>query len=138
VVLGASGHKSPVVFGLENDDGTAFMLYQDLGLVFTNEDGAPVALDAATKAFARIARDAKLEGKGLSFHSLRHTCASWALAGGSDVCTTASLLGHSSPAVVLSVYGHVVAGMQERAVGVIGEALEAAQAQRAAAKNRPA
>jgi len=35
---------------------------------------------------------------------------------------------------VLKVYGHVVAGAQERAVASIGEAIGAAQARRAAGK----
>jgi len=47
----------------------------------------------------------------------------------------AALLGHSLPSTTLNVYGHVVAGAQEREVAGIGDAIEAAQARRAAGQN---
>lgn len=111
-------------------------LYEDQGFVFAGEDGAPIPLDAPTKAFARTARTAGL--KGVTLHSLRHTAATWALAGGTDVRTAAALLGHRSPNLTLATYGHVVAGMQERAVELIGDVLERAQARRRSGENRPA
>lgn len=45
-----------------------------------------------------------------------------------EVRTIATLLGHASPSTTLNVYGHVVAGAQERAVAGIGEAIASAQA----------
>jgi site-specific recombinase XerD len=47
---------------------------------------------------------------------------------GADVRTVAASLGHASPSTTLNVYGHVVAGAQERAVNAIGDAFSAAQA----------
>lgn len=45
-----------------------------------------------------------------TFHTLRHTHASWCLAHGVDMVTLAERLGHSSPAVTMRVYGHMMAG----------------------------
>lgn len=66
--------------------------YTDEGYVFANARGGPNKLNASTKAFKKVASEAKL--LGITLHSLRHTAATWALAGGTDVRTTAALLGH--------------------------------------------
>ncbi|APT91051.1 hypothetical protein CSPHI_08425 [Corynebacterium sphenisci DSM 44792] len=57
-------------------------------------------------------------------HDLRHTYASLAIAGGASVVTVASQLGHSSPAVTLSVYSHAFSADLDAAAGVVGEALD--------------
>jgi integrase len=106
--------------------------YLDGGLVFANDVGGILDLDAISKAFAAIARAAGIKVKGISLHSCRHFSATQALVSGNDVRTVAALLGHASPSTTLNVYGHVVAGAQERAVAGIGEAIAAAQARRAA------
>lgn len=85
-------------------------------------------LDAVSKAFARLARQVGIKTKGVSLHSPRHCAATTALQGGADVRTVAALLGHASPSTTLNVYGHVVAGAQERAVAAIGDAFSVAQA----------
>ena len=99
--------------------------YDDRGFVFADPLGAPIELDAATKAFARIARSLGI--KGVRLHDLRHSAATWALARGSDVRTVSAVLGHSVPSTTLNIYGHVGAGLQNRAVEVIAETLTQAQ-----------
>jgi integrase len=89
-------------------------------------------LDAVSKSFAAIAKRVGIKARGISLHSLRHFGATQALAAGHDVNTVATLLGHADPSMVLRVYGHVVAGAQERAVAAIGDSIRAAQARRAA------
>ena len=42
-----------------------------------------------------------------TLHSLRHTHASTLIASGLDVLTISRRLGHGSPAITLSVYGHL-------------------------------
>jgi integrase len=69
-----------------------------------------------------------------SLHSLRHFGATQALVNGIDPATVAALLGHSSASITLDVYGHVVAGAQERAVAGIGEAIAVAEARRQVAE----
>ena len=58
-----------------------------------------------------------------TFHSLRHTHASWCLAHGIDVVTLSERLGHSSPAVTTRFYGHMMAGRDREAAGIIYRAL---------------
>jgi integrase len=96
------------------------------------ELGGLLDLDAISKAFAALAGAAGIKAKGISLHSCRHFSATQALVAGNDVRTVAALLGHASPSTTLNVYGHVVAGTQERAVAGIGDAIAAAQARRAA------
>ena len=57
------------------------------------------------------------------------------MAEGTDVRTTAALLGHSNPTLTLNTYGHVVAVLQERAVSAIDQTFERAQASHAAGEN---
>lgn len=59
-----------------------------------------------------------------TFHSLRHTHASWCLAHGIDVVTLSERLGHSSPAVTTRFYGHMMAGRDREAAGIIYKALQ--------------
>lgn len=107
--------------------------YVDQGLVFADPLGGLLDLDAVSKAFASLAERLGIKRRGISLHSCRHFGATQALAAGSDVRTVAALLGHASAATTLNVYGHVVAGAQERAVAQIEGAITAAR--RAAGEN---
>ena len=109
--------------------------YQDRGFVFADELGRLLDLDSVSKAFSALASRLGIKSKGISLHSCRHFGATQALVSGNDVRTVAALLGHASASTTLNVYGHVVAGAQERAVTGIGDAIAAAQARHAAAEN---
>jgi integrase len=109
--------------------------YDDQDLVFADEFGGVIDLDAMSKSFATLARLAGVKTKGVSLHSCRHFFASQALVAGNDVRTVAALLGHSLASTTLNVYGHLIAGAQERAVAGIEDAIVAAQARRAAGRN---
>jgi integrase len=43
----------------------------------------------------------------VSFHDLRHACASKLIAAGLPATTVAAVLGHANPAITLSVCSHV-------------------------------
>ncbi len=45
--------------------------------------------------------------KKISLHGFRHSCASYLINNGADYMQVASWLGHSSPAITLSVYSHL-------------------------------
>ncbi|MHB8703422.1 MAG: tyrosine-type recombinase/integrase [Candidatus Tyrphobacter sp.] len=107
--------------------------YANHNLTFGDELGRPT-LDAATKAFGAAVR--RLGLHGVTLHSCRHYVATQALANGSDVRSVAALLGHNTPTLTLNTYGHVIAGAQERAVAIVADSLEAAQARHAKAANR--
>lgn len=94
--------------------GTA---YEDSGLVFTRENGAPIHPQALSDAFARLGRRAELPP--IRFHDLRHTYATVALAGGVHPKVVSDRLGHSSIAVTLDRYSHVVESVGEEAAAKI-------------------
>lgn len=102
--------------------------YDDRGLVFADEPGGMLDLNAVSRAFSIAAAKAGVKAKGYSLHSLRHFVATQAFVSGIDARTIATLLGHREASMTLNVYGHVVAGAQERAVARIAEAIDAAQA----------
>lgn len=55
----------------------------------------------------------------LSPHAIRHTYASQMLAAGSDIAWLSKQLGHSSPAVTLSIYSHFIPGKKQQAVNAL-------------------
>ena len=57
------------------------------------------------------------------FHALRHTHASALIASGLDVLTISRRLGHASPAVTLTIYGHLFRNRDREAADVIEVAL---------------
>jgi integrase len=57
------------------------------------------------------------------FHDLRHTCATLLLTKGVHPKIVSEMLGHSSIAITLDIYSHVIPGMQEAAGSAMEEAL---------------
>jgi integrase len=72
---------------------------------FTVKD-APIGESWCSHRFKRYVDLAGLSGKGLHFHSLRHTFASWLVQDGVSIYEVQKLLGHSSIAVT-QVYSHL-------------------------------
>ena len=66
------------------------------------------------QCFRKSVRNAKLEGK-ISFHSLKHTFASWLVQSGVGIYEVQKLLGHSS-VVVTQVYAHLSENVLHKAV----------------------
>ena len=90
-------------------------LYQnEAGYVFTNDLGRPIDSDRLSRGFRKIVKAAGLPQATL--HSLRHCHASLMLADGASIKTIAERLGHSNPALTLSVYSHLLPGIQRQAV----------------------
>ena len=67
----------------------------------------------------------KMNGFEMTFHDLRHTFATMMIAGGTDVRTVASYLGHANVAMTLNTYAEVDPDAKRAAVGKIGEAFDA-------------
>jgi integrase len=55
----------------------------------------------------------------ITLHSLRHTRASHLIASGLDVLTISRRLGHGSPTITLSVYGHLFSNTDDRAAQIM-------------------
>jgi len=91
--------------------------------VFSNPDGSPIQPDSITKAFTRVSRSIGLYG--VRFHDLRHTHATLMLRQGIHPKIVSERLGHSSIAITLDTYSHVLPGLQEAAAQRFEEGLQA-------------
>ncbi len=97
-------------------------LWQDHGLVFTTGVGTPISrADLITRSFKPLPRRAGLPN--IRFHDLRHTCATLLLSKGVHAKLVQELLGHSTIAVTLDTYSHVLPGMGDGLADTMDEAL---------------
>ncbi|WP_419830608.1 tyrosine-type recombinase/integrase [Methylobacterium sp.] len=93
--------------------------------VFAQADGRPVQPNSLTHEFTRILALSKTLPR-IRFHDLRHSHATQMLAGGVHPKIAQERLGHSSIAITLDLYSHVLPGMQEDAAAKVDAALRAA------------
>ena len=82
-------------------------------IVFPGPLGAPLRRRSASSRFASLVERHGLPA--LSPHGLRHSCATLLLEDGVHPKIVSELLGHSSIAVTLDVYGHVGEGLKRAA-----------------------
>lgn len=80
-------------------------------LVFTNEIGEHLCVEALLRAFKRRAEAIGIPD--LRFHDLRHSYATISLQNGDDYKTVSESLGHATVAFTLDVYGHVTDKMRK-------------------------
>jgi integrase len=88
----------------------------DSAPVLAAPDGSYQSPGAISQAWGRAVPDYKL-------HSLRHTHASMLIASGTDILTISRRLGHASPTVTLGVYGHMIAGTDDKAAAIVDQVL---------------
>jgi integrase len=93
----------------------------DTELVFTKPDGAWVHPDIFSQIFDRKVE--KLDVPVISLHDLRHTHATIMLKAGVPVKVVSERLGHANAAFTMSVYQHVLPGMQAEAAAVFANLL---------------
>lgn len=97
-------------------------LWKDHDLVFTTGVGTPVSrADLITRSFKPLLRRAELPN--IRFHDLRHTCATLLLGKSVHVKLVQELLGHSTIAVTVDTYSHVLPGMGDGLADTMDEAL---------------
>jgi integrase len=94
----------------------------DSDFVFCRPDGNPLDPGTVRRVFARILRRAGL--RRLRFHDLRHSHATLMLVSGVHPKVVQERLGHSSIAITLDTYSHVLPGLQEAAVRRLDEFLD--------------
>jgi integrase len=87
-------------------------------LVFTARDGAPRKPNALTNDWLRATMTV---GRRINLHALRHTHVSNLIAAGIDILTISRRVGHASPAITLSVYGHLCPSTDDRAAQAMEE-----------------
>lgn len=97
----------------------------DDDLVFANPDGSPLSPSTVSHAFSDLCQKAGIEG--IRFHDLRHTHATMMMKRGVFPKVVQERLGHSSFAVTMDVYSHVVPGMQELAAMAFEDGLRPRQ-----------
>jgi integrase len=97
--------------------------YLDSGYVFTAEDGEPIHADHMANRYDRLVAAAPVPI--LHFHGLRHTHATLLLKAGVPVHVVAQRLGHSSPALTLSIYSHVLPRQQAAAAAAFARLVKA-------------
>ncbi len=95
--------------------------WQETGFVFTRLDGRPVDPDFLSHQFQKIVKSANLPH--LTLHGLRHAHATFLLQKGTHAKIVSERLGHSSIAVTMDIYSHVLPDMQEAAAQAIDEVL---------------
>jgi integrase len=74
-------------------------------------------------AFAHLIRRSSLPR--VTFHALRHSHASLALAAGVHPKIVSERLGHANISITMDTYSHMIPGLQERAVTVMEQTLQA-------------
>jgi integrase len=92
------------------------------GLVFTTRAGTPIRRDNLhDKSWKPLLRRAGLPDT--RFHDLRHTCATLLLTKGVHPKIVSEMLGHSSIAITLDTYSHVLPGMGDAAASAMEDML---------------
>jgi integrase len=98
--------------------------YEDRGLIFSDERGAPANWWRLTKyEFRYILEEAGLSSKVIRAYDLRHTCASLLLSAGVNPKVVSERLGHSTVTLTLDTYSSVLPGLQEDATEKLGAML---------------
>ncbi len=97
-------------------------LYEDQGLIFAGRGGGPInPSNLRQRSFGPL-----LERTGLpkiSFHDLRHTCASLLFQRNVHPKLVQELLGHASVAITLDTYSHMLPGMGGETARAMQDAL---------------
>ena len=101
---------------IERSEESASVELPDGELVFSTPEGSWVHPGTFSQIFRR--RVAKLDVPAISLHDLRHTHATLMLMSGVPVKVVSERLGHSSVAFTMSVYQHVLPGMQAEAAAM--------------------
>jgi integrase len=96
--------------------------YQDQGLVFTTNTGAPInPSNLGQRSFASLLKRAGLPH--MRFHDLRHTCATLLLSRGVHPKLVQELLDHATIAITLDTYSHVMPSMGDATAKALEDAL---------------
>ncbi len=97
-------------------------VYEDQGLVFAGEIGNLINLSNLRQwSFAALLKKAELPH--ITFHDLRHTCASLLFQKNIHPKFVQELLGHASVSITLDTYSHMLPGMGGEAADAMSEAL---------------
>ena len=86
-------------------------IWEDSGLVFTNEIGQLISYRTVYDSFKRVVKN--MGCPTVRFHDLRHSYAVASIRSGDDIKTVQENLGHATAAFTLDIYGHVTEQMRK-------------------------
>jgi integrase len=109
-------------FQQENEQRLTGSAWKDEGLVFTTPRGTALLLEKFGVMLQEHLARAGLPH--LRFHDLRHSCASFLLAQGVPPKVVQEILGHSSIAITMDVYGHLLPGARRDAADKMDDLLK--------------
>ena len=90
--------------------------------MFASETGEPVNRHhLPSRRFKALLRRAQLPE--ITFHDLRHTCATLLLTKNVNPKIVSEMLGHATIAITLDTYSHVLPNMRDQAAAAMEEAL---------------
>jgi integrase len=98
--------------------------WADQDLVFRTRRGTPIRRDTLHDKYWKPLLGRAGLPRSTRFHDLRHTCATLLLSKNVNPKIVSEMLGHSSIAITLDTYSHVIPGMQEAAASAMEEALD--------------
>jgi integrase/predicted RNA-binding Zn-ribbon protein involved in translation (DUF1610 family) len=98
---------------LQADERAACDAWSETGYIFTTEDGEPLDPHRTSKDFEKHLRAAALPR--IPLHGLRHTYATLALSSGVNPRIVSGRLGHSTVALTLDIYSHVLPQQDQEA-----------------------
>ncbi len=101
------------------------MEWQDTGLVFTTPTGGPLSDGHVRRRFYKILSGAELRRQ--RFHDLRHACASLLLAQNVHPRVVMETLGHSTIALTMNTYSHVLPAAQRESADKMGDIMQGSQ-----------
>lgn len=90
-------------------------------LVFTKPDGKSIHPDIFSQIFDRVVE--RVDVPEITLHDIRHTHATLLLQAGVPVKVVSERLGHANAAFTMSVYQHVLPGMQAEAAAAFAQVL---------------
>ena len=97
-------------------------LWSENGLIFASETGEPLNRhNLSQRTFKPLLKRAGLPQ--IRFHDLRHRCATLLLTRNVNVKIVSEMLGHSTIAITLDTYSHVLPDMRDQAAAAMEEAL---------------
>jgi integrase len=101
--------------------------YQDDGLVFARENGAPLRPDWVLNRFHDLTKTAELPRVRL--HDLRHLAATLMITAGVPLPLVSKTLRHATSGITADLYGHLTAEAALAAADSLGAVLDAAAAE---------
>lgn len=96
-------------------------LYRDEGFVFTQWDGGIMDLGTVShwwKTF-RESLDSSIDVENVTYHSLRHTAATYMIKNNVPISTVSGVLGHSNITTTLNTYTHVIEDTKQAAIQTV-------------------